>query len=378
MKFIHDDHQDESVNHIMDILHLMSKAERDDLSTFVAVDLRRIPNHEHPPCQSNTSARIISSLQARMDQLVQSATAEMRKIQDEIDNLRPTDSQVISPSRQMNRQKHPTSPPARNEQQPRNQSRETISDDENDNRTSHSTVPRPENQNTQPAKSNSIQPKKQLYSDKARKPPTRVTGTGTNTTGLKVSPLEIYVGRLAPDTQPVDIIDYVSQHVGIRVPCHQLETRRSGYASFRISIDRCHLDRILQSELWPRGAVIDLYKAPRQGNHSANNNNRRDKSRPDRPRDQMTMPIGTTSSRTVSMHTQIRISAVIHIRAAQTNPVNTPIPRARNTGMLITNNIHGYVSNEINILACHTNHDGFLSTEQWSAKPGFRPRQTYP
>ena len=72
---------------------------------------------------------------------------------------------------------------------------------------------------------------KPLYSAMAAKPPTRIFGTGTNKSGLKVStrPRQIYIGCLDPDTQVVNVIDYVRKNIGIQVPCEQLKTRGNTY-----------------------------------------------------------------------------------------------------------------------------------------------------
>ena len=97
------------------------------------------------------------------------------------------------------------------------------------------------------------------------KPPTRIIGTGTNRSGLKVShkPRHIYVGCLDPETEVVNVTDYVYKNIGVRVPCEKLQTRGTTYTSFKIKVDRSHVERIFEPSLWPEEAIIDYYKPPR-------------------------------------------------------------------------------------------------------------------
>ena len=91
-------------------------------------------------------------------------------------------------------------------------------------------------------------------------------------------PQQIYIGGLDPDTTPVNVMDYVLKYIGIRVPCVQLRNRGDSYASFMISVDKTHLERVFNAALWPSEAIIDFYKPPRSNRRQNDRrfNNRRD------------------------------------------------------------------------------------------------------
>ena len=109
----------------------------------------------------------------------------------------------------------------------------------------------------------SLQSNEQTYAAKLKA--TRVVGTGTNKTGLKVSPRPhyIYIGCLDPETTTVNVIDYVLTNVGIRVPCRQLQTRNPAYTSFVITVHKEHVERVFNPAIWPSEAIIDFYHPPK-------------------------------------------------------------------------------------------------------------------
>lgn len=91
---------------------------------------------------------------------------------------------------------------------------------------------------------------------------TAIIGTSTDKPGLKGSarPHPIYVGRLKPDTKPTDVKEYIYKHIGIRVPCEQIRTRNESYASFKIYVDKGHLERVFDPKCWPAEVMVNYFK----------------------------------------------------------------------------------------------------------------------
>ena len=67
----------------------------------------------------------------------------------------------------------------------------------------------------------------------------------------KRTPFSLFVTRLGPDMKENDIIDFVREETGVTVQCEKLETKHSGYTSFKVTTLFTHKDQVMSENLWP-------------------------------------------------------------------------------------------------------------------------------
>ena len=280
---------------VEDLMCFLSTVKRGELPTFVAVNLLRLPcmtkhAHSHDD-SSNDLAAALQALEQRFTNFTKFASNEFKKVHSDLNHLYSSKDQrpppvpspeMYRPASNVCTESTRTNDTQRQQSMPK-QLKPNHQQHTNDRESNRSAPPptctSPLPPRTSPPSSADKLPEASDVKDTActnkeqkttdmplySKIVTRVVGTATNNTGLKVSPRphNIYIGCLDPGTTPMDVIDYVLQYIGIRVPCRQLKTKSELYTSFVITVEKNHLDRVFNPVLWPAEAIIDYYKQPR-------------------------------------------------------------------------------------------------------------------
>lgn len=80
----------------------------------------------------------------------------------------------------------------------------------------------------------------------------------------------IFTSGYSKLTTPQQIIDYLKQFHDVNISCEKIQTRNEEIASFKVGIPNELKDQFLLRNLWPLGAYVNKYFAPR-GQKETNN-----------------------------------------------------------------------------------------------------------
>ena len=262
---------DDTEGLIDDTMRLLSTAKSGELPVFVAVNLHRLPSMTTPP-PNDDSASTVKALEERFTKFARITRDEFEKVHYDIDRLhdrremRPSPAKAAKARDPHQQEKHHHHQENQHQEKHfQEKHHHEKQQEEEEARSSPLTPPEKNPVNTPlntPNNNSQHQPDTEItYAKMAGK----IVGTVTNKKGLKVSPrpYQIYIGGLDIDTTPVNVMDYVLAHIGIQVPCTQLRTKSDTYTSFKISVDKSHLERVFNPTLWPSEAIIDYYRAPK-------------------------------------------------------------------------------------------------------------------
>ena len=279
------------------IIAVLKGAPTVDLPKFVAADLQRIPTSAPEKVDITTVFQDVSILRNRLENLVKRTQQEVSAVKEDVkelysrtDDLRAGKPGTCSaPNRATATVENITSPSAfvidhRQTKSPSS----SFSDDQQTssppaldraratqaNRHDDKAFPPPTKTHNPvhplrlDKKDDTQSTTKPLYASQAAKPPSRIVGTSSannskNKLKVGIRNRDVYVGGLDPETKPYQVIDYVSKKLGISVPCEQLRTRSTTYSSFKITVDKNHIERVFNPNLWPADVIIDFYRRPR-------------------------------------------------------------------------------------------------------------------
>lgn len=80
----------------------------------------------------------------------------------------------------------------------------------------------------------------------------------SNSTALKsVGKLSwIFVSRLSPDVSKEAVSQYLTENGIAKSECEPIKTRFNHYASFKVGVSECYLEKVMNSEFWIEGTLV--------------------------------------------------------------------------------------------------------------------------
>ena len=97
-----------------------------------------------------------------------------------------------------------------------------------------------------------------------------IIGTSRQETSLRVSNgchTSVFISRLESNTTEDDIVKFVEDSLKLTVSCTKLETKHSGYASFRVNAICDNPSVLYDSNTWPQGVLVRKFYLKNHSNY---------------------------------------------------------------------------------------------------------------
>lgn len=280
-----------SENYLHDMYDLMKTANNEDLPTFVARNLLKIPTTKNADNIDIVSLfNDVSRIRHQLDTLTRNTGDEFKRVRREMHGpgtskvprrtAPPALPKLAPPTTRRQAPPPEREPPSLRPAQPTTASDiETIDTNNAENQDSDSGQHNktwsddiPEESDLEDDQNAQTGSKRQSYAEAAAKKPERsrsIVASGTNKRGLRAStwerPDELFVSYLDPDTTNLDLQNYIKTNIGCGVTCEKVDTNYDDeFASYKVFVGKRFVENFFNPDNWPKKVRIEYYRPPRR------------------------------------------------------------------------------------------------------------------